>query len=217
VKLHAYSEWGYRLVIVSERETFDKSAPFRPDTVSEKTAEICENGKVEEVTMDYFECIAARRSVRAFRHDPVEDEKLERILEAARSAPTACDYQPFRLLALRTAGREAELSKIYGRPWFVEAPLVLLVCSVPSEAWSRKDGKSYCDVDATIAMDHLVLAATALGLGTCWVGAFDPKLAKELLSLENGWEPLAFTPLGYPAESPAARPRKPLGELAFRL
>jgi len=166
--------------------------------------------------MDFFECIAARRSVRSYKSDQVEEEKLEEILEAARLAPTACDNQPFRVVVARTAGMAAELRKIYPKDWFAAAPLVLLVCSVPGSAWSRRDGKLYADVDAAIVMDHVVLAATALGLGTCWVGAFDPKAAREILELEAGWEPIAFTPLGYAAESPEPRPRKGLIELVIR-
>jgi nitroreductase len=163
--------------------------------------------------MDLFDGISSRRSVRAYKGDPVEDEKLRLVLGAALSAPTACNIQPFRIVVARTAGREAGLKRIYAKDWFVAAPLVVLVCSVPAAAWSRRDGKNYADVDATIAMDHLVLAATALGLGTCWVAAFDPAAAREVLRLEEGWEPIAFTPLGYPGEAPAPRPRKALGEL----
>jgi nitroreductase len=166
--------------------------------------------------MDFFECIASRRSVRSYSSRPVEEEKLDEILRAALLAPTACNNQPFRIVVLRTAGREAELKRIYGKDWFVSAPVAFLVCSVPGAAWSRKDGKSYADVDAAIVMDHIVLAATALGLGTCWIGAFDPKAAREILSLEAGLEPLAFTPLGYAKESPEARPRKRPDELVVR-
>jgi nitroreductase len=164
--------------------------------------------------MDFFDCIESRRSVRAYDPRPIEEEKLQKVLRAAQVAPTACDLQPFRVVILRCAGREEELKRIYKQPWFASAPLALLVCSLPGSAWSRRDGKNYADVDATIVMDHMVLAATALGLGTCWIGAFDPEAAKEILGLEPGWEPLAFTPLGYPAESPAGRPRKGLEELA---
>jgi nitroreductase len=166
--------------------------------------------------MDFFDTLASRRSVRAYSPRSVEEDKLERILEAALRAPTACNNQPFRILVLRTEGREAELKRIYGQAWFAAAPLALLVCSVPGSAWSRRDGKNYADVDAAIVMEHIVLAATAIGLGSCWVGAFDPGAAREILGLEPGWEPIAFTPLGYAAESPEARPRKALSELVLR-
>ena len=75
--------------------------------------------------------------------EPIEAEKLEAVLEAGRLAPTACDNQPFRIVVIETRGREAELKKVYDKAWFAAAPLVLLVCALPSEAWSRKDGKNY--------------------------------------------------------------------------
>ena len=85
--------------------------------------------------------------------------------------------------------------------------------AVPSEAWRRADDKPYDEVDATIAMDHLVLAATALGLGTCWIAALDPAAAREVLGLPDDVEPLAFTPLGFPDKPSAATGRRPLAEI----
>ncbi len=165
-----------------------------------------------------FNCLAeARYSVRAYTPQPVEPEKLRAVLAAAQLAPTAANYQPFRLVVIETAGREEELRRVYNRAWFVQAPLVIAVCTVPGEAWVRRDGKNYGDVDATIAMDHLILAAADLGLGTCWVAAFDPDAARQLLSVPAGIEPLAFTPLGYAADSPAPKTRKRLEELVQRL
>lgn len=163
--------------------------------------------------MDVFEAIGARYSVRGYRPDPVDDETLGRVLEAARRAPTAANHQPFRVIVIHTKGREEELLRIYGRPWFVQAPLVLAMIAVPDEAWRRSDGKPYDEVDATIAMDHLVLAATALSLGTCWIAAFDPAAAREVLGLPEGVEPIAFTPLGRPDKPSAATGRRPLEEL----
>ncbi|MEI6876423.1 MAG: nitroreductase family protein [Spirochaetota bacterium] len=164
--------------------------------------------------MDFFECIEARRSCRAFKSDAVEDAKLMRILEAARIAPTAANRQPFRIIRIPTEGRGSELRRIYDRDWFVAAPLVLLVCSLPGEAWVRSDdGKNYADVDAAIVMDHIILAATALGLGSCWIAHFNAAAARELLGLEPGWEPVVFTPIGYPQQSAAPRPRKDIEAL----
>jgi nitroreductase len=163
--------------------------------------------------MDFFELIQARYSVRAYKPDPVEDEKLQRILEAARLAPTAANRQPFQIIVLRTAGRQAELHPIYPRDWFLQAPLLLCACGIPAQNWIRRDGKNYNDVDVTIAMDHLILAAASLGLGTCWIAAFDPSAARQILRLPEGVEPVAFTPLGYPADSPRPKQRKPLAEL----
>jgi len=159
--------------------------------------------------MDFFELIRSRYSVRAYTDRPVEDEKVQQILEAARLAPTAANRQPFRILVIKTAGREDELRRIYSRQWFVAAPYVLCVCGVEAEAWVRnQDGRDYLDVDAAIVMDHIVLAATAPGLGTCWIAAFDPEAAREVLQLPDGVEPIIFTPLGYPDDRPRAKQRK---------
>ena len=136
-----------------------------------------------------------------------------KVLEAARWAPTAANRQPFRVIVVHTEGREDELGRVYGRPWFLQAPLVLAVVAVPAEAWRRMDDKPYDEVDATIAMDHLILAAASLGLGTCWIAAFDPVAAREVLDLPDDVEPIAFTPLGYPAKKRSATSRKPLDEL----
>jgi len=163
--------------------------------------------------VDLFEAIATRYSVRGYRPDPIDDETLARVLEAARRAPTAANRQAFRIVVVQTKGREDELLRVYGRRWFVQAPLVLAMVAVPAEAWRRMDDKPYDEVDATIAMDHLVLAATALGLGTCWIAAFDPQAAREVLGLPDDVEPIAFTPLGLPDKPSAATGRRPLEEL----
>jgi len=163
--------------------------------------------------MQFSELITKRYSVRAYKPDPVADEPLQQVLEAARLAPTAANRQPFQLIVIHTAGREAELKRIYGKDWFVQAPLVICACGIPARSWVRRDGKDYCDVDVAIAMDHLILAAADLGLGTCWIGAFDPAAAREVLGLPDDVEPIAFTPLGYPADQPGPKKRKPLSEL----
>ena len=163
--------------------------------------------------MEFLELAKKRYSVRAYKSDAVEDDKLNQVLEAARLAPTACNLQPFQLIVIHTKDKEAELKRIYGSSWFVQAPLVICACGIPSESWKRRDGKDYCDVDVTIAMDHLILAAASLGLGTCWVGAFNPDAAREVLKLPGDVEPVAFTPLGYPADNLKSKNRKPLKEL----
>lgn len=164
--------------------------------------------------MEYSELIAARYSVRAYRPDAVEDSKLQAILEAARLAPTAANRQPFQLVVIRTAGREEELRKIYHRPWFVQAPLVIAVCAVSSQAWVRESDRFNARfIDAAIVADHLILAAANLGLGTCWIANFNTEAARSVLRLPEEAEPVIFTPLGYPADQPASKTRKPLSEL----
>lgn len=163
--------------------------------------------------MEFSELIQKRYSVRAYQPKPVEEEKLRQVLEAANWAPTAANRQPFRIIVIHTQGKEAELKRLYHRDWFSQAPLVVGICAVASEAWSRMDGKNYADVDATIAMDHLILAAANLGLGTCWVAAFNPDVAREILALPPDVEPIAFTPLGYPADTWKPKKRKLLSNI----
>ena len=163
--------------------------------------------------MEYFDLISARYSVRAYKPDPVEDEKLHQVLSAARLAPTADNRQPFKIIVIHTQGKEAELRKIYNREWFTQAPLILCACGVPRLSWVRRDQRRYLDVDVAIVMDHLILAATDLGLGTCWIAAFNAAAARQVLGLPEEIEPLIFTPLGYPADLPRPKERKPLEEL----
>ena len=163
--------------------------------------------------MQFSELVKKRYSVRSYKADPVPDDKLQQVLEAVRLAPTAANRQPFQFIVIRTAGREEELRRIYNRSWFVQAPVVICACGIPAQAWVRRDGKSYCDVDVTIAMDHLILAAADLGLGTCWIGAFDPAAAREILGLPDDVEPIAFTPVGYPGDQLGPKKRKELAEI----
>jgi len=167
-------------------------------------------------SMNFQELVRARYSVRAYDPTPVDDDALARILEAVRLAPTAASRQAFRVVLIRTEGQENELRRIYDRDWFVQAPLVLALCAVPSEGWVRAaDGWPAAGVDATIAMTHLVLAAAEEGLGTCWIAAFDPVAAREVLDLPDDLVPWAFTPLGHPADSPSPKRRKPLEKLVI--
>jgi nitroreductase len=163
--------------------------------------------------MDFWELIYSRYSVRAYRPDAILPEMLEEILQAACLAPTAANRQPFKIIVMRTEGRQQELLSIYPREWFVQAPLILAICGDPAAGWVRQDGRAYYVVDAAIAMDHLILAAASLGLGTCWVANFDPAAARRILGLPPEIDPVAFTPLGYPADQPRAKERKSLQEL----
>ena len=164
--------------------------------------------------MEYSELIAARYSVRAYGPNPVEDSKLQTILDAARLAPTAANRQPIQLVVVHTAGREEEIEKIYHRPWFVQAPLVIAVCALSSQAWVRESDRFNARlIDAAIVADHLILAATNLGLGTCWIANFNMGAARSVLCLPDEVEPIIFTPLGYPADLPGTKVRKPLTDL----
>jgi nitroreductase len=161
--------------------------------------------------MAFLELARTRCSIRGYKPDPVEPDKLEQILEAARLAPTAGNRQRFELIVIHTEGRKEELRRIYDRDWFVQPPLVICACRYPMDPARRR--KDYTDVDIGIVVDHLTLAATELGLGTCWIGAFDPAAARAILGLPDDVEPVVFTPLGYPAAPPREKQRKSIDEL----
>ena len=163
--------------------------------------------------MDIFETIAARYSVRGYKPDPVDDETLDKVLEAARLAPTAANRQPFRLIVVHTKGREEELARVYGRRWFTaraagdrrrrRARRGLAAFRRQALRRGRRDDR-HGPPDPR---------GGGLGLGTCWIAAFDPAAAREVLGLPDDVEPIAFTPLGWPAKASAGTGRKPLDEL----
>jgi nitroreductase len=163
--------------------------------------------------MEFFDVINKRQSIRSYKSNRIEKEKLDKILEAARIAPTAKNLQAFKIFVIDAKNNKEKIKKIYTRDWFADAPLLILVCSNPGKNWVRNDGKNYSDVDAAIVMDHIILAATDLGLGTCWVGAFDKNAVIELLGLDAELEPIAFTPLGYTEISNIVVPRKSIDDL----
>ncbi|MFH1258538.1 MAG: nitroreductase family protein [Elusimicrobiota bacterium] len=163
--------------------------------------------------MDFYQVVSLRRSIRKYQPAPVEGEKLSRILEAARIAPSAANRQPWHFIVIKDEAVKKRFKEAYGREWFYTAPLIICACSEPAKSWVRRDGKKYFDVDIAIAFEHLVLAAAAEGLGTCWVGAFDPEAVKKILGLPEGIEPIALTPLGYPDEIPAPGERKSIKEI----
>jgi nitroreductase len=168
--------------------------------------------------MNFEELIRSRYSCRHYSPDPVEEDQLNKVLEAARLAPTAANRQPFRIILINTDQNKDQLQKIYHRDWFVQPSLILCVCSVPEEGWRRKkyDNQSYAVVDAAIVMDHITLQAADLGLGTCWIGDFNPDAARNFLHLPDEVDPIAFTPLGYPLDEGKEKNRKPLENLVRR-
>jgi len=163
--------------------------------------------------MDIYEVVKARRSIRSYKSESVEDAKIRRILEAAQCAPSAANRQPVCFVVIKDEHTKRQLKNAYDEVWFYTAPTIICVCSIPEKAWKRGDGKNYADVDATIAMDHLILAATQEGLGTCWVAAFKTPFIKTILKLPAEIEPVALTPIGYPLNVPEPTSRKPWDEL----
>ena len=167
----------------------------------------------------FQELAEKRRSVRAYKPDPVPEEMLQQVLEAARVAPSACNKQPWRFIVVRSETGRRALGAAYAREWFWKAPVAIAVCILPKEAWTRSyDGQNYAMVDGALAMDHMTLAAAELGLGTCWIGAFDPAAVREILGLPDGVEVVGMTPLGFPdvEANPRVRSRRPLGETVMK-
>jgi nitroreductase len=147
----------------------------------------------------FLRLATARYSVRSFQARSVEPEKLAEILEAGRVAPTACNNQPQRIKVIADADGLTKVDAC--TPCRFGAPAVLLVCYDKAVCWERKfDGATSGEVDAAIVATHLVLAAQDAGLGTCWVMYFDPAKTAELFSLPANIVPVAFLPLGYPAD-----------------
>ena len=167
----------------------------------------------------FQELAETRRSVRAYKPDAVPEELVQQVLETGRLAPSACNKQPWRFIVVRGETTRRALGAAYAREWFWKAPVVIAVCILPKEAWVRSfDGKNYAMVDGALAMDHMQLAAAELGLGTCWIGAFDPAAAREILNLPDGVELVGMTPLGFPdvEPNPRLRSRRPLGETVMK-
>ena len=163
--------------------------------------------------MTFSELAKNRISVRGYKQKAVEDDKLQLVLEAGKDAPSAANRQPWYFIVVRDESKKEALSHAYAKEWFWKAPVIIIVCTEPAKAWTRADGKSYADVDGAIAVDHMTLCAADIGLGTCWIGAFDPVIVKETLKLPEGIEPLAMTPLGYPDDEGRPKTRKALSEI----
>jgi len=168
--------------------------------------------------VDFYEVIRTRRSIRRYRPDPVPGEILERVLDAARIAPSGSNRQPTRLILVRDAETKRALVPFCGNQGFLaEAPIVAVACG-HNLHYNRGNymGDYAMLVDVAIAVDHLTLAARAEGLGTCWIGLFDNDGIKKLLSIPEEVQVVALTPLGYPSqefEEPGSR--KPLSEVVY--
>jgi len=165
--------------------------------------------------MDVMEAIRTRRSNRAYLPDEVSEADLATILEAARLAPTAANKQPFRIIVVRDQGlREKLVAACRGQKFIAEAPVVLVGCGLEDQAYPKQGGTmNTFAIDTAIVFDHVTLAAAALGLGSCWVGAFEEEAVRPLLGIPPTVRVVCLLPIGKPADSPSARPRKPLGDL----
>ncbi len=170
--------------------------------------------------MELYQVLQERRSVRKYKSDPVEKEKLKRILEAARIAPSWSNLQCWRFIVISDPEKKKELAASMPdnnpakRAVGETAPLVIVLCADPSES-GNADGKEYYMLDAGITMQQLMLAAHAEGMGTCWVGWFDEEKVREACSVPQEYRIVGLTPLGVPEKQPSERPRKEFADILF--
>ena len=156
--------------------------------------------------MNFIELATKRSSVRDFEKKPVEKEKLLYILEAARIAPSAVNFQPWKFIVITKPDLLESVQSLYHRQWLATAPVIIIALGNHQKGWRRKsDDKDFTEIDVAIAIDHLTLAATEQGLGTCWICNFDVEKCNRLLNIPDHLEPIALIPVGYPVEQPSMK------------
>lgn len=172
--------------------------------------------------MDFFGVVRQRRSIRAFKDKPIEEEHLRMILEAINVAPSAGNLQAYEVYLIRNSPDKAEalVNATLGQEFMAQPPVILLFCAHGLRAAARYGDRGvqlYSLQDATIACTHAMLAATALGLATVWVGKFDEALVAEIAAIPAGQRPVAMLPIGYAAEEPSAPTRRALSDLIHEI
>jgi nitroreductase len=161
--------------------------------------------------MDAYEAIRVRKSVRSYLDRPVERETLERVLEAARMAPSASNRQEWRFVVVTDPEKRRRLAaEAAGQAFIAEAPVVIAACA-ENDGKIMRCGQACYPIDVAIAIDHLTLAAAAEGLGTCWIGSFDPGVVRKILAIPETIVVVELLPLGYPRDpKPVSKSRLPL-------
>jgi nitroreductase len=150
--------------------------------------------------MDYSNLIRTRESIRDYDPQrPVSKEILEKIMETGRMAPSACNNQPWEFLLIQSPEMLGKVRACYHRPWFKDAPHILVVLGLKDKAWVRSfDGYNSIETDLAIVMTHLILAAENEGVGACYIEAYDPAILRKALDLNDNQVTYGITPLGYP-------------------
>jgi nitroreductase len=171
--------------------------------------------------MDFFGVVETRESIRNYDSDkPIEEGKLQRILEAGRLAPSAANRQPWQFILVSSKQGLERVRPCYDADWFRAAPHILIVKGKAADAWTRADGYNSLETDLTIAMDHLILAAENEGVGTCWIANFKPDVLRAVLDLSDDESVFAITPLGYQTKGfkkKGRKSRKSLEEIVLKL
>jgi nitroreductase len=160
--------------------------------------------------VSFLDLAKKRRSIRKYKPDPIPPETLEYILEAARLAPSWKNLQCWRYIVVTNPDKRRAVST---RDWVAEAPVIIVGCADPELSGTRYNQQYYL-LDMGISMEHIILAASEKGLGTCWIGGqYDEVAIKEALGIPDETRVVALTPIGYPAETPKPKDRKPLDEI----
>lgn len=162
--------------------------------------------------MSILSILEGRRSIRKYKNKPIEDEKLLKVLEAARLSPSARNQQNWKFIVVKEDKVRKKLTGAINQPFVGEAPIILVSCGTDPEGVMRCGQHRYT-VDLSIATSYMILEAHEQGLGTCWLGNFDEEKVKKILNIPENVRIVAVTPLGYPDESPSQRPRKELEEI----
>ncbi|MGL5958608.1 MAG: nitroreductase family protein [Phocaeicola sp.] len=166
--------------------------------------------------MNFLELVQARYSARKYDARPIEDEKMAYLLECVRLAPSAVNFQPWRFKVVTDSEQLAALKSCYSREWIQTAPCIVVACANHQESWHRRsDGKDHADIDVSIAIEHLCLAATEQGLGSCWVCNFNEAICREAVDIPEGCSPVALIPLGYVLDEASEKKRKSLEDILF--
>ena len=175
--------------------------------------------KSEKTMGNFLDLVKARYSARAYEQRAVEQEKIDYILECARLAPSAVNFQPWKFIIVESEEKRTALHAGYAQEWFQQAPLYIVVCGDKSQSWTRKkDSHDHADIDAAIAAEHICLAATEVGLGSCWVCNFRPAIVSEVLGIDGETVyPVAIIPIGYATDTPTEKKRKSLDETLTRI
>lgn len=162
--------------------------------------------------MEVFKAIQTRRSVRKYKPDVVPEEKLQKVLEAARLAPSAHNAQEWKFVVVKDSAKRKALAEAVGQNFIAQAPVIIVAVGLDPKHILSSGNPAYA-IDLAIAIDHMTLAAVEEGLGTCWIGAFSQKEVKEVLNIPENCKVVALLPLGFPADSPGPKSRKNLKEI----
>ena len=167
--------------------------------------------------MELTEAIQGRRSIRKYKNQPIPDETVTQLIEAATYAPSAGNLQPWHFIIAKNPNAKKKLAEAaYNQAHVEQAPIVIVVCADEKQAqprYSKRGTNLYCIQDTAAATQNILLTAYSLGLGTCWIGAFDEEQAKQAINAPEGVRPVAMIPVGYADVTPRPRARKPLNEV----